>query len=718
MATSFVSPTTIRRAAIPGETAIQNFTVNLVPNGTIVATLDGGSPFIRFQAITASEQVRVRLTDEEFALLPAALQNEAHRFSIESEVVGRAQSGESLPVKPGFHVEGAIEFVAPADAAPNSVTATLIVETSTGHRIDIPIVFVIGDLQVEFLDNPVVAFRGQEVQLTVRLTQSAGAPPTDLTLDSVEPFMRVFPQIVSVPGGGSATAVVSLFTDAVTPLGPRSTNLRVDGFSGLATNFPFDVTVKDAFGLSGAIVPSPLTAPQGGEVNCEVRFVVQGATGPIEIQAGKLPFGVRMEPSSFSIVPGGATEVRTVKFIVDRDAPTGSSLWVPIAWRSADGQNAGFFNTRLTITLTPESRTFRHQVVTPAGTALGGDAELTIRNDGSYTFRGHLHDSGFDSYDVRLSVVLRTAPEGFISLAEVVSGRVAGTVGSGSRDFDWGEQPLSHELLRRQWPSFRDGAVEFRFDFDDTGVLGLLGDVPKVMAEIIAASVIGGAEVAPLIMIGSRLARSADLPITSPPGILGAVMLGGAVLLFGPLAVFPAFVAGAAIASLADIKSRPMRDEERRLAFKVFKDTLPIDRIRVTNLINSDGTSFCTLHTPDQSIILGLGEDGFNFVNRNLSTDKTFIHELTHAWQFEHSSPSVVALWDQIRKPFLTEAQAKERYDINPIDGRPWSAYGIEQQAEVVAIWFVGNSADLDGADALRSSLFPYIQNHIRMGRA
>ena len=440
-------------------------------------------------------------------------------------------------------------------------------------------------------------------------------------------------------------------------------------------------------------------------------------SGPIQVSPGRLPFGVRMEPGSFSIEPASGTQVRRVKLVIDRDAPTGRSLWVPLAWRSVEGKT-GFVNTRLTITLTPESRTFTHQVVTPTGTALGGSAELTIRNDGSYTFRGHLHDSGFDSYEFRLSVVLRTIPEGFISLAELVPGSVAGTVGSGSRDFDF-EERHTNDLLSHQWPSFRDGTAEFGFQFDDTGALGLLADVGKAVAEIIVARVIAGPVAAPLIMIGSRLARSADLPLTSPPGIPGAVFLGSAVLLFGPLAVFPAFLAGAAIASLADIKSRPMRAEERQLAFKVFRGTLPIERIRVTNLSSSNDDEFCTLHTPDRSIILGLGEDGFNFVNRDLETNRTLIHELTHAWQFEHSTQGAAELWEQIRKPFLTKAQEDALYDPHPFDGRPWSSYGTEQQAEVVATWFTTVAPDdPDGSSAVQSPLFPYIQNNIRMAKS
>jgi hypothetical protein len=94
------------------------------------------------------------------------------------------------------------------------------------------------------------------------------------------------------------------------------------------------------------------------------------------------------------------------------------------------------------------------------------------------------------------------------------------------------------------------------------------------------------------------------------------------------------------------------------------------------------------------------------------------VHELAHAWQFGHRTPGFAELWEQIKKPFLTTAQHLALYDIQPIDGRPWASYATEQQAEVVAQWYEGNFLDLDGPDALRHPLFPYIQNHIRLGRA
>jgi len=56
----------------------------------------------------------------------------------------------------------------------------------------------------------------------------------------------------------------------------------------------------------------------------------------------------------------------------------------------------------------PSQVNFHQEVLTPAGTALGGWVDLTIRSDGNYTFAGHMHDSGFDPYSFRVRVVVQT----------------------------------------------------------------------------------------------------------------------------------------------------------------------------------------------------------------------------------------------------------------------------------------------------------------------
>jgi hypothetical protein len=52
---------------------------------------------------------------------------------------------------------------------------------------------------------------------------------------------------------------------------------------------------------------------------------------------------------------------------------------------------------------------FHAEIATPSGTALGGTVDITLSNDGNFSFNVHMHDSGWDPYDfrVRCAVQLR-----------------------------------------------------------------------------------------------------------------------------------------------------------------------------------------------------------------------------------------------------------------------------------------------------------------------
>jgi hypothetical protein len=75
------------------------------------------------------------------------------------------------------------------------------------------------------------------------------------------------------------------------------------------------------------------------------------------------------------------------------------------------------------------------------GVPVNGTSHLTLRPDGTYTFSGHFHDSGFPSYNVELAWGIRTSQGRIYTFAH--NGRVHGTDESGSRNDDWaGNAPL------------------------------------------------------------------------------------------------------------------------------------------------------------------------------------------------------------------------------------------------------------------------------------
>lgn len=74
---------------------------------------------------------------------------------------------------------------------------------------------------------------------------------------------------------------------------------------------------------------------------------------------------------------------------------------------------------------------------------------------------------------------------------------------------------------------------------------------------------------------------------------------------------------------------------------------------------------------PDSDLFCG------DYCGANLSLQALFIHEMTHVWQHQQGIFLPLA-----RHPFC-------RYDYQLIPGKKFSAYGIEQQAEIVSHKFL-----------------------------
>lgn len=78
-----------------------------------------------------------------------------------------------------------------------------------------------------------------------------------------------------------------------------------------------------------------------------------------------------------------------------------------------------------------------------------------------------------------------------------------------------------------------------------------------------------------------------------------------------------------------------------------------------------------------------------DFANAPLAAQGLFIHEMVHVWQAQVKGKFYLPL---LRHPFC-------RYDYRLRPGRPFSGYGIEQQAEIVRHVFLARcGAPADGA--------------------
>jgi hypothetical protein len=115
------------------------------------------------------------------------------------------------------------------------------------------------------------------------------------------------------------------------------------------------------------------------------------------------------------------------------------------------------------------------------GVPVGGWANLTLYGDGSYNFSGHLHDSGFPSYNTGVVWAVRASNGTVFTFSN--TGHVAGTISSGSRDHNWNISGVN-PAIASTWESLNRGynsQLRARASFD---VVGLFNDIKAVIGYV------------------------------------------------------------------------------------------------------------------------------------------------------------------------------------------------------------------------------------------
>jgi hypothetical protein len=318
--------------------------------------------------------------------------------------------------------------------------------------------------------------------------------------------------------------------------------------------------------------------------------------------------------------------------------------------------------------------------------ALGGRAEMVLRSDGTYTFSGHMRATGFPSFAFHVSATVN----GHRFQATAVSqGRVFGTDTPGDRQKNWNENGRNQDL-RQNWLSLVGNAtLTVREEHNLSGTLGTLKDVAVGFAEAVGiAAATGSGGLAAAIILADTLGQASKEPMPFPKLPLGMTISAGVLLVFGPSAIIPAIVVGGAAELL--LRHRPLSDEEARFAAKVFGPTLPArEQIILTNALGFDNRPF-VVPGFGGSFLVNLGSGPFDNPMGHVSkgvAGRLLIHELTHVWQAK-------------RLPAMTyfcHGAFDKSYEPGANPNRPFSeAYGIEQQAEIVALWYADDLAFLN----------------------
>ncbi|WP_194235900.1 hypothetical protein [Streptomyces sp. CB01881] len=130
-------------------------------------------------------------------------------------------------------------------------------------------------------------------------------------------------------------------------------------------------------------------------------------------------------------------------------------------------------------------------IVFAEGIPVGGNANLTIRDDGSLTFTGHFHDSGADEFNTQLVWGVKDAQNKVYAFQH--TGHVAGTFEPGSRNDDWVIDSRSDQIADN-WANIAANPTahaEARVNADlinvTNSVIGALGTTLGVVALVIAA---------------------------------------------------------------------------------------------------------------------------------------------------------------------------------------------------------------------------------------
>lgn len=387
-----------------------------------------------------------------------------------------------------------------------------------------------------------------------------------------------------------------------------------------------------------------------------------------------------------------------------------------------------------TISAMPESCDLAQEIVT--GAALGGEVRVRLGRDGSYRFSGRMRATGFTSHTYRITAIVRR-PDGVAAVAFSHSGTVYGSDTPGDREDRWeeiGNDPQRMQVVRNLWPQqLAGGTLEVTRSSELAGVLGAAEDVLKVVVTFLAIAYTAGAGVAAVATLGSEIGDAADVDMPTWGGIAGLGVVAGGLVIWGPLAIGPAFLAGVAVGTVVEsmIEVRRVRPEAQAFAVGVFGNTIDFTDVRLTSFVGVGGRPFVA-PTFDGTILVNLG-DGACLESPTTCTTKNypkpgqlFIHELTHVWQLQHRR-----LDDGWAPGWLCERIFDGEYEPEYFQDKaktvptPWDKHGVEAQATIVDRWY----STLSNADKSSSEDFPlfrapnrstldfhYIENNLRAG--
>ncbi len=141
-------------------------------------------------------------------------------------------------------------------------------------------------------------------------------------------------------------------------------------------------------------------------------------------------------------------------------------------------------------------------------------------------------------------------------------------------------------------------------------------------------------------------------------------------------------------------QARPLTSGEIALACSIFGDAIDYGRVRIVHgrwwpfqPRNTIMAPMGHIHVAPDSALWR--ED---YSRSEMGLQALLLHELTHVWQAQR--------WGRWYLPFMRHPFCRYRYEFQP--GRPFTGYGVEQQAEIVRhVFLLRQDYSLPGVPSL-----------------
>jgi hypothetical protein len=493
----------------PGEGGSNFLTMMAYQSGPVSAVLQTGGKGA-FQLISMQSYRRIRTFPGGGLHNPQLRKPEAPRSAGLSPHVAPIwdwvldqQGTDSLAnVSKGEMIEIIVNFYAPSlELAPNvpendTYTATLSID-GPGTQVQ---TFTLTALRGAFVVTPTPAQfstrHGLETSVALDITSLCG-PATDAVFQnqSNEPSLEVSvtPTTIDLPRASTVHTTAAITASGMPLTGAFGLSWPVSAFDGKLTLYVEEaVTILES---SSSVqvwsnVSEQLVLVQSVSSSFTVNVAITDLATQFTISPGTLPKGVALVPTtplSVSVPDIGSASI-SFSLIADTEAATGDAGTFEVNWSAYNGQVTGVITADLMIQPEyPPQLDFDFNPITLGdGTPVGGFAHLTLRQDGTYTFSGHFHDSGATEYDMSIVVGIKDS-ENF-AYAFPHTGHVSGTFESGPRDDDWN---VNDQYPLRSWAALAASntvAAVTKADSDWTAlvdsVAGLLGTILGVIAMV------------------------------------------------------------------------------------------------------------------------------------------------------------------------------------------------------------------------------------------